>query len=85
MATSHFRQFLHHATSPAPDTDIPLGSGCLYGLYTSWCPLQGMTRKSGPSFRAGTRLRRINIHNRRVRMKGRAAAGYILASYRHSA
>jgi hypothetical protein len=85
VATSHFQQFLHDATSPAPDTDSPLGPDCLYGLYTSWCLLQGMTPKPVASFRTGMRLCRINVHRGRLRMKGRAAADYILASYPHTA
>jgi hypothetical protein len=85
VATSYFQQFLHDATSPAPDTDSPLGPDCLDGLYTSWCLLQGMARKPVASFRAGMRLCRINVHRGRLRMKGRAAADYILASYPHSA
>ncbi|CAI3799363.1 hypothetical protein [Pseudarthrobacter sp. MM222] len=85
MATSHFQQFLRDATSPAPDTDCPLGADCLYGLYTSWCLLQGMAPKPGRSFRAGMRLCRVNVHHGRLRMKGRAAAAYILASYPHAA
>ena len=81
MATSHFQQFLNDATSPAPDTDIPLGADCLYGLYTSWCLLQGMAPKTSASFRVGMRLCGINVHHSRLKMKGRAAADYILASY----
>lgn len=85
MATSHFRQFLHSATSPAPYTDIPPRPDCLYGLYTGRCLLQGTTPISGPSFRAGMGLCRINIHNGGLTVKGPAAAAYILASYPHYA
>jgi hypothetical protein len=80
MATSHFRQFLSDATSPAPDTDLPLRPDCLYGLDTSWCLLHGMRPKPGPLFRAGMRVHRINIHRSKLRMNGRAAADYILTS-----
>jgi hypothetical protein len=31
------------------------------------------------------RLCRVNVHHGRLRMKGRAAAAYILASYPHAA
>jgi hypothetical protein len=86
MASSHFQQFLHDATSPAPDTDLPLGPDCLYGLYTSWCLLQGITPSTSTSFRAGMRACNVNVHNGRLRMKGgRAVADYILASYPHVA
>ena len=81
VATSHFQQFLHDATTPAADTDSPLGPDCLYGLYTSWCLLQGVKPKRPAVFRAGMRLRGVNVRNGRLRMKGRAAADYILASY----
>jgi hypothetical protein len=84
MAASHFQQFLDDATCPAPDTDSPLGPDCLYGLYTSWCLLHGMTPKSGARFRAGMRLCRVNIRSGKLRMKGRAAADYILTSYPYS-
>lgn len=85
MAPSHFRQFLSDATAPAPDTDSPLGPDCLYGLYTSWCLLQGMKPKPDTSFRKGMRMCRINVDSGRLRMKGRAAADYILTSYPHAA
>lgn len=85
MATSHFQQFLHDATSPAPDTDLPLGPDCLYGLYTSWCLLHGRTPKPDAAFRAAMRLNHINVHNGKLRMKGRAAADYILSSYPYAA
>ncbi|MBT2549697.1 hypothetical protein [Arthrobacter sp. ISL-65] len=81
MATSHFQQFLHDATYPAPETDSPLGPDCLYGLYTSWCLIQGLTPKTDSSFRAGMRRCRVNLRGARRKMKGRAAADYILASY----
>lgn len=85
MAPSHFQQFLHDATSPAADTDTPLNPDCLYGLYTSWCLLKGIRPKSGMSFRLGMRLCHVNVRKGRLRMKGRAAADYILASYPYSA
>ena len=81
MAPSHFQQFLSDATSPDPDTDSPLGPDCMYGLYTSWCLIQGLAPKSDSSFRAGMRRCGVNLRGTRRRMKGRAAADYILASY----
>jgi hypothetical protein len=81
MATSHFQQFLSDATCPAPDTDHPLGPDCLYGLYTSWCLLHGLRPKPDALFRAGMRLQRIDVRGGKLRMKGRAAADYILSSY----
>ena len=81
MATSHFQQFLRDATTPDADTDSPLGPDCLYGLYTSWCLLQGVKPKRPAVFRAGMRLCGVNVRSGRLRMKGRAAADYILASY----
>ena len=84
MATSHFRKFLHEATAPAPDTDVPLGPDCLYGLYTSWCLLHGTTPKPSGAFQTGMRLCQVNVRKGRLRMKGPAAADYILASYPYS-
>jgi len=79
MATSHFEQFLDEATVPDLDTDCPLGTDCLYGLYTSWCLLHGMKPQVDSTFRAAMHRCDIDIHGRR--MRGPAAADYILASY----
>jgi hypothetical protein len=80
MATSHFRQFLHDATSPDTDTDTPLEPDCLYGLYTSWCLLQGLTPRSDTA-RPGMRRCRVNLRASKRRMKGRPEADYILVTY----
>jgi hypothetical protein len=81
MVTSHYEQFLDEATVPDPDTDCPLGPDCLYGLYTSWCLLQGMEPKSDITFRAAMHRCGIDVHDSRLRMTGPAMADYILSSY----
>ncbi|MBT2513307.1 hypothetical protein [Arthrobacter sp. ISL-30] len=81
MATSHFELFLEDTTIPDPDTDCPLGPDCLYGLYVSWCALQGVEPRTDIAFRAGMHLCGIDIHDARLRMTGPAAADYILSSY----
>jgi len=81
MAATHFEQFLSDATVPDPDTDCPLGPDCLYGLYTSWCFLNGTKPEPDSAFRAAMHRCGVDVHASRLRMKGPAAADYILASY----
>lgn len=81
MATSHFSMFLAEATVPDFDTDCPLSADCLYGLYTSWCFLQGIEATPDVTFRAAMHRLGIDVHNSRLRMIGPAAADYILSSY----
>lgn len=81
MATSHFERFLDEATVPEFDTDCPLGPDCLYGLYISWCLLHGMEPKPDVTFRAAMYRCGIDIDDTRLRMRGPAAADYILSSY----
>ena len=80
MAHSQFDQFLQEATYRDPESDVALDGDSLYGLYTSWCFVtqntpqaehvfwEAMSQRTGP----GDKLR----------MKGPAAADYILHSYR---
>ncbi|MET3720909.1 MULTISPECIES: hypothetical protein [unclassified Arthrobacter] len=81
MATSHFTKFLSEATVADFDTDCPLSADCLYGLYTSWCLLQGLKAKPDDTFRTAMQRAGIDVHNSRLRMVGPAAADYILSSY----
>lgn len=84
MATSHFNRFLLEATVP-DHTHFPLGPDCLYGLYTSWCLLHNIRPVDDISFRSGMERCGIDLHSTRRRMRGPAAADYILASYPASA
>jgi hypothetical protein len=81
MATSHFTTFLEEATVPDFDTDCPLSADCLYGLYVSWCVLNGRDAEPDFTFRAAMHCRDVDVHDSRLRMVGPAAAEYILSSY----
>ena len=83
--SAHFDRFLTEALTDDRETDGGLDQEELYGLYTSWCLLQGLKPKPDTSFRKGMRMCRINVHGGRLRMKGRAAADYILTSYPRAA
>lgn len=81
MALSQFQQFLDEATSPDPFDESSLGPDCLYGLYVSWADLHGMAPKSDQAFRAGMLRCGVDVRNCPLRMKGPAAANFILSSY----
>jgi hypothetical protein len=81
MAASHFSDFLAQATVPEFDTDCPMSADCLYGLYVSWCLLQGLEAKADITFRAAMHRAGVDVHDSRLRMVGPAAADYILSSY----
>ena len=78
MANSQFDQFLDEATTIGDST---LGRDCLYGLYTSWCFLRQTVPRPEGVFWAAMRKKRIYPGPNGLRMKGPAAADYILASY----
>lgn len=80
MALSHFERFLLDATVP-DETHGPLGPDCLYGLYTSWCFLHGITPVADVVFRAAMERRGIDLRSSHRRMAGPAATDYILESY----
>jgi hypothetical protein len=81
MADSQFDQFLQEATTHDPASDRALGRNRLYGLYTSWCFLRQAAPGPEDAFWAAMKEKRINPNRSRLRMKGPAAADYILASY----
>ncbi|MFF1252776.1 hypothetical protein ACFVYC_09845 [Pseudarthrobacter sp. NPDC058329] len=81
MADSHFEDFLNEATTPEYDTDCPLDPDCLYGLYVSWCLIHDIEPRPDATFRAGMYRCGFDVHDSRLRMRGPAAADYILASY----
>jgi hypothetical protein len=81
MAASHFTLFLAEATVPDSDTDCPMSADCLYGLYVSWCVLQGIEAEPDFIFRAAMGRAGVDVHGGRLRMVGPAAADYILSSY----
>lgn len=79
MAHSQFDQFLHEATYSDQDSETNLDGDCFYGLYTSWCFLSQQAPQPEHAFWAAMEQRLSP--GRRLRMKGPAAADYILTSY----
>jgi hypothetical protein len=84
MATSRFEQFVHRATSPAPDTGSAWGPYRLYGRYTSWFLLQGKSRTPAASLPMALRRSRAYVRYARRKMQGRAAADCILPGNSYS-
>jgi hypothetical protein len=82
MAISQFDQFLEEATITTDDqSDTTLGRDGLYGLYTSWCFLHQSVPQPEDTFWSAMRKKHIRPGRKGLRMKGPAAADYILASY----
>jgi len=79
MGDTQFDQFLREATICEPDSDLTMKPDVLYGLYTSWCHLNFREPKTEQAFWAAMR-RRICLEANGLRMKGPAAADYILYS-----
>ncbi|UKA75155.1 hypothetical protein [Arthrobacter sp. FW306-07-I] len=80
MANSQFDLFLHEATYSDHVSDSSLNRDRLYGLYTSWCVINQQPLGSESTFWSAMK-HRINPGHNRLRMKGPAAADYILTSY----
>ena len=81
MADTQYDQFLQEATTRDPDVNRTLGRNRLYGLYTSWCFLNQAAPRPEDAFWAAMKSKRIHPERNGLRMKGPAAADYILASY----
>ena len=79
VAHSQFDQFLQEATYIDPEPGTTLDADTLYGLYTSWCLLSRQKPHPEQAFWAAMD-QRISPRQR-LRMKGPAAADYILTSY----
>ncbi|MDQ0767378.1 hypothetical protein QF031_000127 [Pseudarthrobacter defluvii] len=79
MADSQFDLFLHEATYADQVSDANLDRDRLYGLYTSWCCINAQPPGAESSFWAAMKHRFPQRRNG-LRMKGPAAADYILAS-----
>jgi hypothetical protein len=79
MAHSQFDQFLSEATYLDRESDSTLNGDSLYGLYISWCYLSGTTPKAERTFWAAMNQR--VSPGQCLKMKGPAAADYILSSY----
>jgi hypothetical protein len=79
MAHSQFDQFLNDATYRDRESDSTLDDDSFYGLYTSWCYLLGRTPTAEHVFWAEIKQR--VSPGQCLKMKGPAAADYILSSY----
>lgn len=79
MAHSHFDQFLQEATYHDHESDSTLDGDSLYGLYTSWCFVAQNTTEAEDIFWEAM-SQRVGS-GPKLRMKGPAAADYILTSY----
>ena len=80
MANSQFDLFLHEATYLDQSSDSTLDQDRLYGLYTSWCFINQQAPGPESKFWAAMKNRITPGHNG-LRMKGPAAADYIMTSY----
>jgi hypothetical protein len=80
MAHSQFDQFLQEATYRDPQSDSTLDGDSFHGLYTSWCHVSHNSPRPEHMFWAAM-THRVNP-GQCLRMKGPAAADYILTSYR---
>lgn len=79
MAQTHFDQFLNEATYKDRESCSTLEGDAFYGLYTSWCYISHAPPEPEHLFWEAMGQRIGPRH--RMRMKGPAAADYILASY----
>jgi hypothetical protein len=80
MATPHYDQFLLDATIRDPESGSNLCPDTLYGLYTSWCHLNRREPQTEKVFWSAMHTR-IDPQPNGLRMRGEAAADYILSSY----
>ncbi|MDI3213064.1 hypothetical protein [Arthrobacter sp. AL12] len=80
MAYAEFDQFLQEATYREQESDSTLDADSFFGLYTSWCSVSRYTPRTEHTFWAAMR-HRVGP-GQCLRMKGPAAADYILTSYR---
>ena len=80
MADSQFDLFLNEATYSVHASDSSLDRDRLYGLYTSWCFINQQAPGAESSFWAAMK-NKVAPGRKGLRMKGAAAADYILTSY----
>lgn len=80
MAHSQFDLFLQEATYIDKASEATLDRDRLYGLYTSWCFIN-QHKPGRESIFWSAMNQRITPGHYGLRMKGPAAADYILASY----
>lgn len=87
MTTTDYSRFLAACVCTDPDLDEGLAEDELYGVYISWCLLQGQRPEPSKTFWTAMRDLGIRDHRRAsggfirpgLRMTGPAAVDYILA------
>jgi hypothetical protein len=82
MTKTPLEDFLTECVAPDPDGD-GLSRDELYGLYLSWCGLEGLAPLGGRAFGAGLRAANVRTEYRGsrcpgVRMVGLAACDYLV-------
>jgi hypothetical protein len=81
MADSQYDQFLFEATAPDAAAGAGIRRECLYGVYMSWCFLSSSAPRAEDAFWAAMKKKRIRPGRTPLRIKGPAAADYILSTY----
>lgn len=82
MTRAPLNDFLNECLAPDPDGN-GLAMEELYGLYLSWCGLEGFVPVDGKAFRAGLRAAKVRIEHLGsrcpgLRMTGPAACDYLV-------
>ncbi|MEV7637783.1 hypothetical protein AB0N71_16605 [Pseudarthrobacter enclensis] len=80
MPQNDYNQFLDESTTHDHTSGNTIGRANLYGLYLSWCNVNNHHPGTERSFWAGVTPRVGRSHNNGLRMKGLAAADFILNS-----
>lgn len=80
MNTTHFDDFLTEAVSADPGSDTGLDCEEFFGLYTSWCLLNGRSPESAETLWNVLARKGITPGKNALAMTGPAAADYILSS-----
>jgi hypothetical protein len=81
MADTQYDQFLREATAFDCPADPAPGRECLYGVYTSWCFLSRTVPQPENAFWAAMKKKHIRPGRTQLRIKGPAAADYIMSTY----
>lgn len=80
MAKTPLEDFLNESVTADPGGD-GLGMDELYGLYLSWCGLEGFAPIGGKAFRAGLRAANVRTEHRGSRCPGLRMAGPAACDY----
>lgn len=80
MSTTHFDDFLNETTSSDPGSEDGLSREEIFGLYSSWCALNGCPPESEDALLEALMSRGIDPGKNNLAMTGPAAVDYIVAS-----